>query len=445
MIDYSDVDAKLEEYSDAFDVYMERGEMPQLIDPEDCLARYMQTVIDNNPQVNGSDPTWVEVMKESLIAFFAVLLEQFRAMQLEAMKELALISRFNEASIENKRLLWQEVSNTIKSQYSTYDVNFQGYSAQFKTDDREAVFAALTSDWEGACKRKLDQNELQVLNRSKQYYEQISRDTGTQDYEDRKKIDKYIHRYPQLKEIGDIIGRDKEQSKEEKDAVIYRFMPTSVARNSAVEEIDRVESGSNLEHVLPVELSMPEDIFFKKYATKELQQFSSPGKDKPKKIEEHRKDPRLKKGPIIVGIDTSGSMSGQPEKIAFSLLKQLLSMAKKQKRPCFLISFSIRSKSIDLAKPRNWGKIDKFLEHSFSGGTDGEQMLAEAIRVLQMGTYEMADVLIISDFEFSAPKKYTRDKIDREKTLGTRFYGLKIGKYGTKEYENNVLDKMWTV
>ena len=128
---------------------------------------------------------------------------------------------------------------------------------------------------------------------------------------------------------------------------------------------------------------MPEDLFFKRYATKELQLFSSPGKDKPKKIEEHRKDPRLTKGPIIVSIDTSGSMSGQPQRIAFSLLKQLLRMAKKQKRPCYLISFSVRSKSIDLAKPRNWRMIDNFLEHSYSGGTDGEQMLAEAIRVLQ--------------------------------------------------------------
>ncbi|MDE7334967.1 MAG: hypothetical protein K2N10_01475, partial [Muribaculaceae bacterium] len=416
MIDYSDVDAKLEEYSEAFDAYMERGEMPKSIHPEDCLARYMQTVIDNNPQVNGSDATWVEVMKEDLIAFFAILLEQFRALQLEAMKELALISRFNEASIEKKRLMWQEVSNTIESQYSKYDVNLPGYSAQFKTDDREAVFAALTSDWAGACRQKLDQRERQILDRSKQQFEQLCQDSGTQDYEDRKKISKYIHRYPQLKEIVDMIGREKDPSKEEKDTVVYRFMPTSVAQNSSVEEVDRVESGNNLERVLPVELSMPEDLFFKRYATKELQQFSSPGKDKPKKIEEQRKDPRLTKGPIIVSIDTSGSMSGQPEQIAFSLLKQLLSMAKKQKRPCYLISFSVRSKSIDLAKPRNWGKVDKFLEQSFSGGTDGEQMLAEAIRVLQQGTYEMADVLIISDVEFPAPQKYTPDKLAKERT-----------------------------
>ena len=444
MIDYTDVDANLEEYSEAFDFYMECGEMPPSIPPDDCLAGYMQEVIDNNPQIDGSDSTWVEVLKEDLISFFNALLEQFRAMQIEAMKELALIAKFNKATIEEKRIMWKEVYSTIETGYSKYDINLPGYTAQFKTDDKNAVFSALTSDWENACKAKLDRKERQMLNRAKMQFEQLSREAGTRDYEDKKKVEKYVHRYPQLKEIVDLIGRDKDSSKEEKDTVVYRFMPTTVAKNSSVEEIDRVESGDNLERVLPVELSMPEDLFYKRFATKELQQFSSPGKDKPRKIEEHRKDPRLTKGPIIVSIDTSGSMTGRPQQIAFSLLKQLLRMAKKQKRSCYLISFSVRSKSIDLAKPRNWGRIDNFLEQSFSGGTDGEQMLADAIRVLQKGTYEMADVLIISDFEFPAPVAATMDKISKEKALGTRFYGLKIGRYGVKGYAK-LMDKIWAV
>lgn len=292
--------------------------------------------------------------------------------------------------------------------------------------------------------KKLDKLQRRILSDSKSQFEQVCRDSSTHDYEDKKSVEKYIHRFPQLKEIIELIGRDKDPSKELKDTIVYRFMPTTVAKNSSAEEIDRVESGNNLERVMPIELAMPEDIFYKRFATKELQQFSGPGKDKPKKMEEHSKDPRLTKGPIIVSIDTSGSMSGRPQRIAFSLLKQLMTVAKKQKRPCFLISFSVRSKSIDLAKPRNWGKIDSFLENSFSGGTDGEQMLAEAITVLQKGTYEMADILIISDFEFSVPAKETRTKIEKEKILGTRFYGLKIGKYGEQSY-NGLMDKIWEV
>lgn len=443
MIDYTDIDTKLGEYSEAFDLYMECGEMPPSVSEDDCLAGYMREVIDSNPQVDGSDSTWVEILKEDLISFFTALLEQFKVMQLEATKELTLIAQFRGVPVEQKRIMWKQVCNTIETRYSKYEINLAGYTAQFKTDDKGAIFAALTNDWETACKNKLEHRERQMLERSRNQFEMFCKEASARDYEDKKKIDTYIHRYPQLKEIVDLIGRDKDSSEEEKDSIIYKFLPVTVAKNSSAEEIDRVETGDNLERVLPAELSMPENLFYKRYATKELQQFSSPGRDKPKKVKEHRKDPRLTKGPIVVSIDSSSSMSGWPEKIAFSLLKQLLRMAKKQKRSCFLISFSVRARSIDLAKPRNWGKLDNFLKNRFSGGTNGEQMLGEAIRVLQKGTFEMADVLIISDLQFPAPRPETKGKIDKEKSLGTRFYALQIG-YGNREY-NKILDKIWHV
>lgn len=97
-----------------------------------------------------------------------------------------------------------------------------------------------------------------------------------------------------------------------------------------------------------------------------------------------------------------------------------------------------------IQKPRNWGRLGEFLENRFSGGTDGEEMLSEAIRVLHSGTFEMADVLIISDLEFPKPIPETMQKINKEKTLGTRFYALQIGDcdyYGYSE----VLDKIWQI
>ena len=78
MIDYTDIDARLDEYSEAFDFYMECGEMPPSMSEDDCLAGYMREVIDRNPQIDGSDPTWIEILKEDLISFFTALLEQFR-------------------------------------------------------------------------------------------------------------------------------------------------------------------------------------------------------------------------------------------------------------------------------------------------------------------------------------------------------------------------------
>ena len=94
---------------------------------ENCLAEYMQEVIDNNPQIDGSDATWVEVLKGELISFFSSLLEQFCTIQSEAMKELALIAKFRGVGIKDKRSMWQIVCSTIQNGYSKYDVNLQEY------------------------------------------------------------------------------------------------------------------------------------------------------------------------------------------------------------------------------------------------------------------------------------------------------------------------------
>lgn len=441
MTDYTEIDIRLEEYSDAFDTYVETGEMPASISKDDYLAEYMREIIDNNEVNKDSDPTWIETVKDELMSFFAFLLEHLKSIQHEAEKELGMIACFKESPVGQQLEMWQQVRETIEANYSEYEVNISGYAAQLDSEDNAAVFAAVAGDWEAACRARLHQKECEIMKRAKKQFERQCREAGKQDYQDKKRLDNYFHQCPQLQGIVDMIGRDKEPSKEEKDSIIYKFLPVTVAKHASVKEFDRVESGNNLERVLPVELSMPEDLFFKRYVTKELQLFSSPGKDKPQKIEEHRKDTRLTEGPIIVCVDTSGSMEGRPLQIAFSMLRQLLRMAKKQKRSCYLISFSVRAKAIDLAKPRNWGKLDHFLSDSFSGGTDGELMLAEAIRVLQTGTYEMADVLIISDFEFPVPKAKTMVNINKEKSLGTRFYGLQIGRSNHKYHK--IMDRIW--
>lgn len=445
MIDFKDINATLEMYSNAFNHYIEQKEMPSSIPCKDSLAQYMREVIDENLVDGNSDPAWTEALKDALMAYFAILLEHFKELRREAKRELSAIARFKEASDEQKQKMWQQVCEIIKANYSEYEVNITGYSAQLQSAevDNEAVYDAIIRDWESACRERLSQKEGRILARAKRQFNQKWHETGTKDYEDKKRIDYFMQEYPQLKEIVDKIGRDKEPSNDDKDSIIFKFLPITVAKNTAVEEFDRVELGNNLERLLPIELSMPDDLFFKRYVTKELQQLSSPGRDKPQKIEDYRHEPRLTKGPIIVSVDTSASMTGLPLQIAVSLLKQLLRMAKKQKRSCYLITFSVRAKAIDLAKPCNWSKLDSFLSDSYGGGTDGEQMLTEAVNILQTDTYEMADVLIISDFEFSPPKAHIVTKIEKEKTLGTRFYGLKIGISNHKYHQ--IMDKIWTI
>lgn len=70
-------------------------------------------------------------------------------------------------------------------------------------------------------------------------------------------------------------------------------------------------------------------------------------------------------------------------------------------------------------------------------------MLKIALRVLETETYSLADILIISDFEFSKPIKNTIDKMCEERAMGVRFYGLQIGT-ASREYDK-ILDRIWKV
>ena len=110
-------------------------------------------------------------------------------------------------------------------------------------------------------------------------------------------------------------------------------------------------------------------------------------------------------------------------------------------KPPIFITFSVRAKALELTKPANWSRLKKFLEEGFSGGTNGEQMLAVALDALQTKDLCMADVLIISDFEFPLPIEKTRKRMEEEHSKGTRYYGLQIGLTENKYCE--VLDKIW--
>ena len=107
------------------------------------------------------------------------------------------------------------------------------------------------------------------------------------------------------------------------------------------------------------------------------------------------------------------------------------------------MSFSVRAKFLDLSLPRNWMRLNAFLEDRFTGGTDGEEMLNRSIEMLQSKSFAMADVLIISDFYFPLPIEPTKKKMLIEHNKGTQFYGLKID--STDRQYDKILDKTWNI
>ncbi len=59
------------------------------------------------------------------------------------------------------------------------------------------------------------------------------------------------------------------------------------------------------------------------------------------------------------------------------------------------------------------------------------------------GTFEMADILIISDFCFPKPLPSTQNRMEENRKKGTMFYGLQIGDYSSAYDE--LLDRLWRI
>lgn len=442
MTDYSDIDAHLGRYSDAFDFYMDSGELPPTVGADDILADQIKSVVDTNPQIDGSDPIWVDILKEGTMNFIGRLLTTFSEIQKETERELAIIDEFEKASIDKKRRMWGPLAKSIMSKYTRYEVDMQGFIDQFKTADRDAVFSAMVSDWREACLQSCATRQQQLLDASKKRWNVSMGEILGVDYEERRRIADISVNTPVLKEIVEIIGRER-LSADEEDNIVYSFLPQGARTGLPSEDIDSIENGDNLQRVVASEFAMPDDIFFKRFATKELQQLASPRRRKPRKTEEHRPKPRPKKGPIIVAVDTSGSMYGRPEETAKSLLVQLVKIARKEHRSCYLITFSVRINTVDLGRSASILKLKEFLDTRFTGGNGEERLIVEALRLLETNDYSMADVLIISDFIFNPPSRSQISRVDAAKAKGTRFYGLQIN--SNSRAFDPILSRKWSL
>jgi uncharacterized protein with von Willebrand factor type A (vWA) domain len=116
----------------------------------------------------------------------------------------------------------------------------------------------------------------------------------------------------------------------------------------------------------------------------------------------------VRSGPIIVLLDTSGSMSvGQREPMAKAVVLLLCQIAQKRDRRIFVVSFSGPGQTLDFEftpDAAGLSGLADFLEWKFDGGTDVDEPLQRSLRKCQNeSAWNSADVAIISDgyFDFS--------------------------------------------
>lgn len=261
-----------------------------------------------------------------------------------------------------------------------------------------------------------------------------------------------LEREPALRRIAELLGRDYRAKTRPPEPPPPLPPSPDADPEPGYTEIRGVRLGDEWGALVSSEaalLAFPETqtLFFKKAAEAELLIWdhftpAPPSAKDPRRTLERQK--RNDRGPVIVVLDTSGSMRGQPETVAKTAVLALLRVCLEEDRACYLINFSSQLRCLDLSRVGTaLPELLRFLGFSFHGGTDLPPALRECLRVLDEGAFREADVLVVSDFAVpkipSAIRQAVRAQQERR---GTRFYSLTVSVRPLNDFLN-IFDAGW--
>ena len=227
-------------------------------------------------------------------------------------------------------------------------------------------------------------------------------------FQNKKDAIETIRRSSKLKKLTDIIGKFKESAITEQK---------KKAKHGAV-EIKSVTSGDKIEDTLPSErmnlvMEPTKKDFYRRMTEHQLMQYSK---------EAHK---QKNKGPIIVCVDTSGSMQGDEEIWSKALTVGVLEVAEMQKRDFACIIYSDHADEPIIIKKNEIApnKIVQCAEKFHNGGTNFESALTKAMKLIESSTFKNADILFITDGDCGVSdaflKKYRHTKEEKDfRTLG---------------------------
>lgn len=228
---------------------------------------------------------------------------------------------------------------------------------------------------------------------------------------------------PELRKLAMMIGRSGGYSSSRQSGLF---------QHSRRSDISGIATGNDLGSLLPSELALlgqtsTENLFYRKYAQKRLQIFSSSSTSP---SENHEK-----KGAVFMCIDTSGSMSGNPERMAKSLALAIAIIAQREKRPVCLVNYSDRLSFLILLNLRKQhNQLMKFLANSYSGGNNESMLFDFLFRLLPDNPeyrqfskrFVNADLLVISDFQWAPLHDNVKDLIAEVRVKGMKFHALGV-------------------
>lgn len=275
-------------------------------------------------------------------------------------------------------------------------------------------------------------------------------------------MNKLLKSLPQIAEIAKALGRakssDKETSPEERImAKVSRVREELhwVDAPDARTHTDGIHKSDDIPRMLPMEGSLYLHPVFRKlwkakFIDRSLACYQVKGIAQRRKLteewveEEQVVRKKLERGPIIVCLDTSGSMHGIPETVAKAITLEAMRLAHAEGRDCLLYAFSgygdVAEHDLDLS-PAGIESLCEFLCMSFQGGTDVSGPISAATRKLEGAKWKRADIIMVSDGEFDVPGETQHTLEEAKKKHGLRVHGLLVsngyhGSHGLSSMRN---------
>lgn len=275
-----------------------------------------------------------------------------------------------------------------------------------------------------------------------------------QDIEQFERWAKYLEQDKGIQALCELLGKIRQIEQSETIERVKSTVPieTRIPDINSREEITGIRLGRDLEYLLPVERALLADpdttiLFDLKYVESRLMCFDMQGIQNIHRHEETEEERNIKiaekLGPMVICIDTSGSMNGMPETVAKAVALYLASKAREQKRPCYLITFSTSIYTLDLSADTGMHALLRFLRMSFHGGTDAGPALEHALETMKRDTYRNADLLVVSDFIMAYLSDDLLDRIESCRLNGNRFHSLVVGSCYMIQRLKDLFDNEW--
>ncbi|BEH13916.1 VWA domain-containing protein [Marinobacter shengliensis] len=276
----------------------------------------------------------------------------------------------------------------------------------------------------------------------------------TQDIEQFHRWAEYLKEDESVKSLCELLGkmRQIELSEKIEKVRVNQTRQVHLPDINSREEIIGIKLGRDLEHVLPSEKALLADedtaiLFDLKFVESRLMCFDMQGIQSVQEtieVEEERQvEEADKQGPMVICVDTSGSMNGTPETVAKAVTLFISTKAREQRRPCYLINFSTGIETLELSDDMGIASLIDFLKMSFHGGTDVSPALQHALEVMEHDKYQKADMLIISDFIMASLPEDMLSDINKQREHGNRFYSLVVGSSFLSTRLETLFDHEW--